>query len=269
MRAHVIAFIAFPLIAAIATAQRPGVELGRAGVVAPPRYETPSLSRGWGAAAAALDTGRVRSFAPLASLIVPGSGQLLLREDRFLAYLAVEALAWWKYTKDVRDRAAQERNYKELALNIARAPFASAVKGPLPDSGWLYYEWMKDKSESGRYSMASSGPVVPETNVSTYNGERWALAKSTNANYTDQLAQYEREAIKPEYQWSWLNAQLQWDIYKRTIDKRNDAAHAAVQDLIVISVNHVLSMVDAFAMIRLQAPPDQRGRTGLGASVRW
>ena len=44
-----------------------------------------------------------RKYAPIASAIVPGSGQALLGDNRFVGYVAVEALAWWMYAKDVSE----------------------------------------------------------------------------------------------------------------------------------------------------------------------
>ena len=41
--------------------------------------------------------GTRRWWAPLASAVVPGTGQLALRQARALACLAVEAFAWVKY----------------------------------------------------------------------------------------------------------------------------------------------------------------------------
>jgi hypothetical protein len=85
----------------------------------------------------------------------------------------------------------------------------------------------------------------------------------------DALAEYERTAIKPEFRWSWRNAQFQYDIFKRGTSKRNDANVSANTDLLVIGANHVLSMVDAFATMRLQVRAEADGRTSIGASVRW
>ena len=207
----------------------------------------------------------LRRYAAIASFILPGSGQYLLDNDRLVGYLAVELLAWWKYSKDNAERAAREREFKDLARRVSRAPFPSTF----PDSGWLYYEWMRDDIESGQFSLSTSGPTVPETNPVSYNGKRWALAQATQPTYEAALAQYEREAIRPEYRWSWRDAQLQWDIYKRLTDKRNDAARAAVADLIVIGANHFISMIDAFSTLRLQSLATRGGRSGVGASLRW
>jgi hypothetical protein len=88
---------------------------------------------------------RLRPYAGLTSLVVPGSGQFLLGKDRFIGFLAVEMLGWWQYSKDIRERAAQERAYKDYARRVARAPFSSTF----PDGPWEYYEAMRDFKESG------------------------------------------------------------------------------------------------------------------------
>lgn len=208
---------------------------------------------------------KLRPFAGLASLIVPGSGQFLLGKDRFIGYLAVEALGWWQYSKDVRERAAQERAYIDYARRISRAPFS----GTMPDGSWAYYEWMRDFIASGEFSKSTSGPTVPETDLTTFNGQRWQLVQSTHSTPEEALAAYEREAIRPEYRWTWADAQLSWDIYIRTTDLRNDAARSAVKDLIFIGANHFLSMIDAFASFRLQVRAEREGRTSVGATMRW
>ena len=146
-------------------------------------------------------------------------------KNRAVAYVAVEALMWWRYSSDVRDRAEQEARYKDVARQVARAQFSVT----LPDSDWTYYEQMRDFKESRQLSLSPTGPVVPETDASTFNGNRWLLALSTNPTRAEALAEYERMAVKPEFRWSWANAQLQFDGFRRTTDKQNDANRAAVR----------------------------------------
>ena len=208
---------------------------------------------------------RTRQFAPLMSAIVPGSGQYLLGQDRFVVYAAVEALVWWQYGKHAREQDQQQRAFKDLARQVARAHFSATA----PDGPWSYYEAMRDWAESGDYSKADVGPVVPETDTNTYNGHLWQLELQTHTTVGDALAQYERDAIKPDYQWSWLNASIQLDVFRQMTSKRNDAFRAAQQDLMMIAANHILSLVDAFATFRLQVRPDSRGGGSLGASVSW
>ena len=210
---------------------------------------------------------RVRRLAPLSSAIVPGSGQFALGNDRFIVYAAAELIGWWRFTKSWHEQSQQEAAFKQIARTVARAHFSTAP----PDGDWTYYETMRDYPQSGVYSMSNNGSVVPETDTSTYNGHLWQQLLATNTTTAAALSAYEAQAIKPDFQWSWLNANLQFDQYKRTTDKRNDASHAAIQDLLFIAANHVLSMVDAFATFRLEIRPEAGGRPGasIGASARW
>ncbi len=208
---------------------------------------------------------RLRSLAPLVSAVAPGGGQFILGDNRFIAYAAVEVLGWLKYAKDARDQAAQEASFRDIARKVARAGYSTT----LPDGNWTYYEAMRDWKNSGPYSEATDGSLVPAADTNTFNGHQWLLAQRTTPDAASALAQYERLAYKSDYQWSWQNAQLQFDIFKRTTFKRDDAHYSGVQDLIVIGANHFLSMVDAFATLRLSMHTDPAGRTSLGATVRW
>jgi hypothetical protein len=212
---------------------------------------------------------RAAKYAPIASVVIPGSGQVLLGNDRFIGYVAVEALSWWKYVKDVGERRDDEAAYKRLARRQARAPFTNGSPDLLPDADWAYYEKMRDYKESGAFSLTTTGPVVPETDAATYNGSRWQLAQNTFSTRQAAMEQYMRDAIRPEFSWSWKSAQFQYDIFKRTTEKRNDAYRAGLADLMVIGANHILSMVDAFSTVRLRASTDANGATVVGARVRW
>jgi hypothetical protein len=207
---------------------------------------------------------RVRRLAPVMSAIVPGSGQFTLGNDRFVVYTAAEVIGWWRFAKSSREQSQQEAAFKTIARTVARSHFSTSP----PDGDWTYYESMRDYLESGAYSLSNSG-VVPETDVTTFNGHLWQQLLATNSTTAAALAAYEAQAVKPNFQWSWRNAQLQYDEYIRTTDKRNDAHAAAVQDLIFIGANHVLSMVDAFATFRLQIRPLPGGGASLGASKTW
>lgn len=205
-----------------------------------------------------------RPYAPLASLVLPGGGQYLLGDNRFVAYGAVEVVSWFLYGKDRQDQRRQEALFKDLARQVARAHFSATF----PDAPWAYYEQMRDWLESGAYSQSAT-TLVPETDTLTYNGYKWQLALRTNETRAAALDQYEQVAVKPDFQWSWRNAQEQWDVYKRNTDSRNDANRAAIRELSIIAANHILSMVDAFATIRLSVQATADGRTAVGASLRW
>lgn len=261
--------VALTVAAAPLSAQRIAPVLPRA-ELAPPSLAVapPRARRGVDAAL------RVPRFdlpawtAPLASAVVPGVGQAVLRQQRAVAYLAVEAFVWLQYFKDRRDWRQQRTAYRDLAGRVARSPFSAD-----PAVGaWDYYERMEHFLESGVYSLSGSlTDVQPESDESTYNGAMWLLARRnfwpnpsiappvSSPEYQHALQFYESRAVRPGYRWSWRNAQLEQDLYRRTINKANDAVRRATSDLGVLLANHVLSAVDAFAVLQLRASQSARG----------
>ena len=107
-------------------------------------------------------------------------------------------------------------------------------------------------SESGAFSLTASGPVVPETDTSTYNGKRWEIA-------AEHLSDARRGARAVRAGWRSSRSSVvveearssQYDIFKRYDRQAKRRESAAMHDLLVIGANHILSMVDAFATIRL------------------
>jgi hypothetical protein len=205
-----------------------------------------------------------RATAPLASLIVPGAGQAMLGQDRSLSYVAVEGLMWWLYVKESRERSQQEAAFRDIARRVARAHLSPNG----PDGDWVYYEAMRDWTESGVFSRSAT-QLLPEENDSTFNGHQWTIAKALSADSVSALEIYKQRAVRANMAWSWRNAGLQKDEFAQATNKRNDADKAARAQLTYIVLNHLLSMVDAFATFRLQVRPDENGRTALGASVSW
>jgi hypothetical protein len=198
--------------------------------------------------------------APLASAIVPGLGQARLHKDRFVAFMAAEAFLVLQYAKSSNEGRDNAQNFRAISRDIARRGFP----GTHPDtSAWKYYETMEKYLESGRFTLPTNGPTVPETDVSTYNGSQWVEARLLfgvplddpdavqNPNYARALARYESTAIRQAYGWSWRNAQLEQDLYRRSIGRSNDAYRRATGDLLAIIANHVIGAVDAFASVRL------------------
>lgn len=215
--------------------------------------------------------------APLASAIVPGLGQARLHQDRFVAFMAAEAFLVLQYAKSSGEGRDNARKYRAIARDIARRGFP----GTHPDtSAWKYYETMEKYLESGFFTLSGSGPTVPETDVTTYNGAQWVEARVLfgvplddpgavqNPNYAQALARYESTAVRQAYGWSWRNAQLEQDLYKRTIASSNDAYRRATGDLIAIIANHVISAVDAFSSVRLTQAAGGEMRMSASIPVR-
>lgn len=202
--------------------------------------------------------------APLASLVLPGLGQARLRQGRTAAYLAAESFLLLQYAKDLGEGRRNERDYRSIARTIARRGFVASP----PDTAWQYYEKLHEFLESGVFSSATSGPTIPESDPATFNGYQWQLARrqfglpdtdpgSANpAMYQRALELYERRAVRQPYRWSWRNAQLERDLYRRTINQTNDAYRRATFDLSAVIANHLLSAIDAFAVVRLMQQPN-------------
>lgn len=215
------------------------------------------------------------SASPLASLLVPGLGQARLRQGRAAAYLAAEAFLLLQYRKDLSEARRNARDYREIARTIARRGFAAAP----PDTVWQYYEKLTEFIESGAYSMTQAGRVVPESDTTTYNGFQWLLARRqygvstdpseiASAAYARALELYETRAVRQPYRWSWRNAQLEKDLYERTISRTNDAYRRATFDLSAVIANHLLSAIDAFAVVRLTQLPGGAMRVSASVPVR-
>jgi len=203
-----------------------------------------------------------REFPPIASALVPGSGQLILGQGRAVGYAAFEVWYLLRWRNDREDQSRSESRFRSLARDVARLHFAT----DRPDGDWAYYEHMRDYLESGFYSLVE-GQVVPDTSSTTYNGFLWKSVRAHNPDSASALVEYERRAVKPEFRWSWRSAQLEWDQYQRTTSQRNDAAAKVAFDLTLLGLNHIVSMVDAFASVRLRVEPRPGGGLDIGGSL--
>jgi hypothetical protein len=213
-----------------------------------------------------------RRWAPVASLLLPGTGQALLHKDRFVAYLALEAWAVLEFANQRTEARRQQNRYHELARDVARSLYGPSR----PVGTWAYYESMEHYVESGVFDRLPGGDVDPEPDVETYNGAMWLLARETywpdpnlppltsTAEYRNAINFYLNRAVRPEYRWSWRNAQLEQDIFVRTIRRSNTSYRQARQALGLVIANHLLSAVDAFVTLRVEG---LEGPNGHGYAV--
>ncbi len=211
-----------------------------------------------------------RWWAPLASATVPGSGQAILGQKRWLPYIALEVWAWLQYIDVRREGMRRRRDYQSLARDVAR----SRYPGPYPVGDFEYYEHMLKNAESGEFDLLPGGDLDPETDTATYNGRRWLDARRLfwedpndppapgSEAYISALDFYEVNAIPDAYRWSWRLAQVEYDVFRRTIVRSNVAYKRSVEYLGVIIANHALSSVDAFVTLRL------RTRAGMPGYLR-
>lgn len=215
----------------------------------------------------ALDSAaRGTPWSVLASALIPGTGQALLRQDRLIAYLAVEAFAWARYRADAREGQRARGAYRRLAAEVARRPFSIAR----PVGDFEYYERMEKFVESGAFDAIEGGALDPEPDTTTANGSIWLLARQTfwadpnvpppiaSPEYSRAEAFYRERAVHPEYRWSWANAHLEYAEFRRTIRRSNNAYRTSLQDLGLVIANHALSTVDAFITVRLRRQGESR-----------
>ena len=221
--------------------------------------------------------GRVSWWAPVVSAIVPGAGQTMLGQDRGIAYFAVEGYAWLRYASDIREARQQRNSYRRLAADVARAYFAPNLQS----GDFEYYERMETFVESGVFDMFPGDVVEPETDTETFNGTLWLRARSTfwedpatpppptSDAYRSALDYYVARAIQPAFRWSWRDAQLEQDLFRRTITRSNDAFRRSIQDLGVVIANHALSTVDAYVSVRLRRIDVASNAVGVMATIPW
>ena len=214
-------------------------------------------------------------WAPLASAALPGAGQAALSQDRALAYLAVELYGWLRYASDIREARRERAGYRDLAARVARANLSESR----PSGDFEYYERMEHYIESGVFDASAEDGVQPETDTESYNGFIWLRARTTfwedpttpppigSDAHLAAMDYYSERAIKPEFRWSWRNAQLEQDVFRRTISRSNEAFRRSIQDLGVLIANHALSTVDAYVSIRVRSARTPGNGVGVEASI--
>ena len=213
---------------------------------------------------------------PLASLLLPGTGQLLAHQDRGAVYLAAEVYLVSRFLQLDREAMAEAQRFQNLAFDVARRSFGPVRR----DTIFEYYEQMERFAESGAYDKDPGPALVPETDLSTYNGSMWLLARRTywedpnvapdpmSPQYWNALQFYQARAVGPNFLWSWRDHSLEHEVFRDYI-KRSDKAFRRAQNQVgLLLANHVLSAVDALISARLSAAAgraaEMRTSVGLG-----
>jgi hypothetical protein len=222
--------------------------------------------------------------AMLASAIIPGVGQKLLGNERWVPYIAVEAWAWVTYLNRRGEGSALKRRYRDLAWFVARR----VSVGERRDTTFPYYEALTKHEASGAFDVdPRTDGIQPETDGSTFNGQVWDLARSlffpsgiqqpvSSPQYQSALSYYQRNAIPPSYAWAWGDNELEQRVFGEVIHQSDEALRASSRTLGVILANHMASAVDALIASRLQMMHIDPSRLKiensvepLGRSLRW
>ena len=213
---------------------------------------------------------------PLASLLLPGSGQLLAHQDRGAVYLAAEMYLVSRFLQLDHEAMAEARRFQNLAFDVARRTYGPVRR----DTIFEYYEQMERFAESGAYDADPGAAFVPETDPNTYNGSMWLLARRTywedpnvppdptSPQYWKALQFYQARAVGPDFLWSWRNHSLEHEVFKDYIKRSDNAFRRAQNQIGLLLANHVLSAVDALISARLSAAAgraaEMRTSVGLG-----
>lgn len=203
---------------------------------------------------------RATWWAPAASLVVPGAGQLLLGQQRSVAYAVAEVFIIAQSLAAQRNVTNGVREYQRIAADVARKSGGAA----LPTGSWIYYEALEKYDASGAFDRTPGGAVDPETDARTYNGAMWQLARTTywndpdvmpslgSAEYQRALAFYTGRAFRDEFAWSWRDATLQKGIYVQAVSAANRSNQRKTNLLTVVGANHVASLIDAYISVRIR-----------------
>ena len=215
---------------------------------------------------------------PLASLLLPGSGQLLAHQDRGAVYLAAEVYLVSRFLQLDHEATAEAHRFQGLAFDVSRRSF-----GPIRrDTIFEYYEQMERFAESGAYDADPGPAFVPEPDPNTYNGSMWLLARRTfwtdpnvapdptSPQYWKALQFYQTRAVGPDFLWSWRDHSLEHEVFKDYIKRSDNAFRRAQNQIGLLLANHVLSAVDALISARLSAAAGRAAemQTSVGISGR-
>lgn len=207
---------------------------------------------------------------PLASLLVPGAGQLLARQDRGAVYLAAEVYLLSRYLQLDHEATQEAVRFQNLAFEVARRSFMPTKR----DTIFEYYEQMERFVESGAYDADPGAAFAPEPDPQTYNGSVWLLARRTywedpnvppdptSWRYRQALDFYTARAVSPNFQWSWREHSLEHQVFRDFMRRSDNAFRRAQTQIGLLLANHVVSAVDALISARLSAA------TGRPAEVR-
>jgi hypothetical protein len=211
----------------------------------------------------------------IASALVPGTGQAIMRQKRSALYLALEAAGLGFYVSQNRDGKRQRDRYREISRTVARGQLSPDG----PQGNWDYFERMEKYIASGAYDAIPGGDIDPETNPEFYNGAMWLLARQTywrdpeipparsSAEYAQAVSFYAKRAVPADLQWSWIGAQDDFKRYRSAIAGSNAAFRNAEQTASLVIANHFLSAVDAYVSVRMRIRRDLDGTRTLAASI--
>ena len=215
-----------------------------------------------------------------ASLLLPGTGQLLLGKGRWVLFAGLELLGWLVHLDQRRDGHRLRTEYVDMAWMVAR----SGAPRPGSEGDFEYYERLGSWTRSGNWDAdpARVG-VQPEDDGDTFNGATWALAQDIflppgegegHPSFANALEFYQDRAYPPELLWDWTGKEASLNQYRDLIKRSDEALRTATVVLGAVVANHLLSAVDAFVSSHLPVGGSVSASAGLrerahGPVLEW
>ena len=211
---------------------------------------------------------------PAASLLVPGTGQILAHQSRAALYIGVEVYGLTRYLQMTAVSHEDATRFRDLAFDVARRAFNPTQR----DTVFEYFETMQRYMESGQFDRDPGAGFAPEVDSTTYNGSVWLTARRTywrdpnqppdpqSLEYARAVQFYDAHAVGPGYLWSWHNGEQELDVFRETIRTSDTAFRQAQDQLGILLANHLVSAVDALISSRLSSAVHRptTWRTALG-----
>lgn len=213
----------------------------------------------------------------LFSAVLPGAGQYLRDQRRWMLYAAAELVGWFLVIDRRREAGRLRDDYRDLAWMVARD---GVTEGPRGDGDFDYYEDLSHWERSGAWDRDPQAPgVQPEADSGTFNGSVWELARGLyfppegpepepgDPTWERAVEYYRERAYGPGFLWDWSGQPASWARFGETIERSDDRFRQATLLTGAVVANHLLSAVDAFVSARLSEAAGQSARltTRLGA----
>lgn len=214
------------------------------------------------------------SLATGASLLFPGTGQLLLGKGRWVLFAGLELVGWLVHLDQRRDGHRLRTEYIDVAWMVAR--YGDPQLGR--ENSFEYYETLGSWSRSGNWDAdPTRRGVQPEDDTDTFNGATWELARDIflplgagddHPLFAEALEYYEGRAYPPGLLWDWTGKEERLKEYRDLIKRSDEALRTASVVLGAVIANHLLSAVDAFVSSHLPVEGSVSASAGLRGRVQ-
>ena len=152
-----------------------------------------------------------RRYAPIASAIIPGSGQVMLGNDRFIGYFARRSVEPGGSTRrtSASARIAGSRSSRNCARRRARSHFSEGSTGFAPRRGLGVLRVNARREGERSFSLSTTRAGRARNRLDDLQRQAMEDGAEHVSTREAALQKYWRIAIRPGVRWSWTSAQFQ------------------------------------------------------------